>query len=60
MAHCQLCNTSGANMFRCEKCGVSWCAHCLRAGKYPHLDASKAGSNVCPSCGSSSSVKPLS
>lgn len=58
MAYCPLCKTSGANIFYCEKCGASWCNRCLKDGKYPHLDKSKANSNVCPSCGYNGSVKP--
>ena len=55
MAYCPLCKTSGANMFRCEKCGARWCIHCLKKGKYP--DKVYRADNLCPSCGANA-VKP--
>lgn len=49
MAYCSLCKTSGANVFRCEKCGARWCMHCLKKGRY--TDKVYRADNLCPSCG---------
>ncbi len=52
---CQVCNTIGGNMKKCEGCNNVWCSNCATRGKghYPKQRAS----NVCPYCGAYK-VKP--
>lgn len=55
MAYCPLCKISGANMFRCDKCGAVWCRNCLKANKY--IGKNYRADNYCPVCGANA-VKP--